>query len=113
MKNFYNLAQLCLLAPVLVGSQSQYTYNYDQVRTVRQSESVVTSPQYQYGGGRRQDVLQGQFVDVRQQQQFEEEAELLEDAPVPVVIKGQLNTFRHLLLNITIITFARSPSSPQ
>ena len=32
MKNFYNLAQLCALAPVLVGSQPQYTYNYDQVR---------------------------------------------------------------------------------
>ena len=43
---------------------------------------------YQYGGGRRQDVLQGQFVDVRQQQQLEGEAELLEDSPVPVVIRG-------------------------
>ena len=44
---------------------------------------------YQYGGGRRQDVLQGQFVDVRQQQQqLEEEVELLEDSPVPVVIRG-------------------------
>ena len=58
-------------------------------------------------------MLQGQFVDVRQQQQFEEEVELLEDAPVPVVIKGQLNTLHRFLLNITNITFARSPSSPQ
>ena len=39
MKNFYNVAQLCLLAPVLVGSQSQYTYNYNQVRPVRRLES--------------------------------------------------------------------------
>ena len=34
--------------------------------------------------------FQGQFVNVRQQQQQQEEdAELLEDDPVPVVIKGQ------------------------
>ena len=39
MKNFYNVAHLCLLAPVLVGSQSQYTYNYNQVRPVRRLES--------------------------------------------------------------------------
>ena len=44
--------------------------------------------QSQYGG-RRQDILQGQFVDVRQQaQQEEEEAELV-DSPVPVVIRGE------------------------
>jgi len=81
MKNFYNVAQLCLLAPVLVGSQSQYTYNYNQYPEVERG--------YQYGGGRRQDVLQGQFLDVRQQQQqLEDEAELVEDPPVPVVIRG-------------------------
>ena len=36
---------------------------------------------------RRQDVLQGQFVEVRQQ--LEEDAEVVEDPPVPVVIKGE------------------------
>ena len=41
MKNFYSVAQLCLLAPVLVGSQSQYTYNYNQVRPVRSLESEL------------------------------------------------------------------------
>ena len=39
MKNFYNVAHLCLLAPVLVGSKSQYTYNYNEVRPVRRLES--------------------------------------------------------------------------
>ena len=108
MLNFYNLAvaQFCLLAPVLVGSQSQYTYNYDQVRTdqfdlINISYRLPQYPElergYQYGGGRRQDVLQGQFVDVRQQQQLEAEAELVEDAPVPVVIRGHHPHLRVIL----------------
>ena len=45
-------------------------------------------------------MLQGQFVDVRQQQQLEGEAELLEDSPVPVVIRGH----HHIRLVITIMT---------
>ena len=67
---------------------------------------------YQYGGGRRQDVLQGQFVDVRQQQQqLEEEVELLEDSPVPVVIRGGhtlLTKHHHYYFDLT-----RSPNSTQ
>ena len=39
---------------------------------------------------RRQDVLQGQFVEVRQQ--LDEDAEVVEDPPVPVVIKGENRT---------------------
>ena len=42
--------------------------------------------------GRRQDVLQGQFVEVRQQ--LEEDAEVVEDPPVPVVIKGENRAIR-------------------
>ena len=34
-------------------------------------------------------MLQGQFVEVRQQ--LEEDAEVVDDPPVPVVIKGEKN----------------------
>ena len=43
-------------------------------------------------------MLQGQFVDPRQQQ-LEEEAEVVGDPPVPVVIKGELDQRVSELLN--------------
>ena len=46
-------------------------------------------------------MLQGQFVDPRQQQ-LEEEAEVVGDPPVPVVIKGELpNIVRFREISLT------------
>ena len=41
-------------------------------------------------------MLQGQFVEVRQQ--LEEDAEVVEDPPVPVVIKGEKNISNSIFL---------------
>jgi len=81
MINFTKFLLFTLLCLQSVFSQSQYNYDYQYYEADRNY------------GGRRQDVLQGQIVDVRQQkqrqqqQQQEEDAELV-DNPVPVVIKG-------------------------
>ena len=47
-------------------------------------------------------MLQGQFVEVRQQ--LEEDAEVVEDPPVPVVIKGQKRTFKTVFSSFSLKT---------
>ena len=98
MRIFYNPLPACLGLMTAGMVLSQYSLDYDQVRHRPVQASLLTSlSQYpeldrQYNtqfGGRRQDVIQGQFVDVMQGQQ-EQEAELV-DAPVPVVIRGDLD----------------------
>ena len=92
---FSNWPRLLVFLVTGVLARPQYSLDYDQVRATELAPD--NSPQYQeldrqYRGqlaGRRQDVLQGQFVDVMQAQQ-EEEAELV-DAPVPVVIRGEVS----------------------
>lgn len=95
MRIFSNCPRVLVFLVTGVLARAQYSLDYDQVR---ETELLAPDncPQYQeldrqYRGqlaGRRQDVLQGQFVDVMQAQQ-EEEAELV-DAPVPVVIRGEV-----------------------
>ena len=95
MRIFSNSLIPCLWLVTGGLARPQYSLDYDQVReTVRDldnSPSQYPELDRQYRGqqgGRRQDVLQGQFMDVIQAQQ-EEEAELV-DAPVPVVIRGEV-----------------------
>jgi len=73
MINFTKSLILTLLSLAITLGQSQYNYDYQYQEADRNY------------GGRRQDVLRGQFVEVAQQQ--EADAEYVDD-PVPVVIRG-------------------------
>lgn len=75
MKDFTCILLLFTVCSSLSTVLSQHDYDYQYYEADRTYR------------GRRQDVLQGQFVDPRQQQ-LEEEAEVVGDPPVPVVIKG-------------------------
>ena len=76
---FSNWPRVLVFLVTGVLARPQYSLDYDQVRETELAPDI--SPQYQeldrqYRGqlaGRRQDVLQGQFVDVRQQAQQEAE----------------------------------------
>ena len=70
-------------------SHPDWLHDQDSVTSRHLFQYYETDRNYR---GRRQDVLQGQFVEVRQQ--LEEDAEVVEDPPVPVVIKGENQAIR-------------------
>ena len=86
MKGIYitivNILMQLLQSPFVSSQQSQYEFDRNY-------------------GGRRQDDLQGQFVNVEQQQQQQQQAQTEEanDSPVPVVITGLKKVTEYSFLN--------------